>query len=75
LCINHDFCTKPLDVRCVRSNGLSTKAAPLLSLTHKRHSAARYAIASLALTRSIFGTVNARRRRASVQKCLAAFCD
>jgi len=32
-------------------------------------------IASLALTRSIFGTVNARRRRASVPKCLAAFCD
>jgi hypothetical protein len=30
---NHDFCTNLLDVRCVESNGLSTNAAPLLSLT------------------------------------------
>ena len=36
MCINHDFCTNPLDVRYVGSNGLSTNAAPLLSLVESR---------------------------------------
>src|ERR1700735_1366502 len=29
LCINYDFCTNPLDVRCLGSNGLSANGAPL----------------------------------------------
>jgi hypothetical protein len=37
-------------------------------MTHKRHSAGRYAITSLALSRSMFGTVNARRKRAKRAK-------
>jgi hypothetical protein len=33
LCINHEFCTAPVKVRCGESNRLSANAPPLLSLT------------------------------------------
>jgi hypothetical protein len=38
MCIIHDFCTEPINVRYAGPNGLSANASPLLSLTQRGHS-------------------------------------